>query len=67
MIVVNGKQIEWYDDITFEDIYKKLGYSIAHPPVMTKVEGRIVKKKDRGSFRIPDNTTLEITTIFRGG
>ena len=67
MLEVNGKQMEWREDVTFEEIYRFLGYNLKKPLVVIKVNGEIVKKEERDGFKIPDGARIEVKNILKGG
>jgi thiamine biosynthesis protein ThiS len=67
MIRVNGKKMEWRDNLTFDEIYRFLGYNLKKPLVVIKVNGKIVKKNERGGFKIPDGAKIEVKNILKGG
>jgi len=67
MITVNGKKMEWREDITFQDIFKYLGYNIKSPKVIALVNGKPVRKEERDSFKIPDGAEIEIISAISGG
>ena len=67
MIQVNGKEMAWHEGINFQEIYAFLGYTISRPPVLVKVNGRTVRRKDRDSYSIPDGAEISVTGTLRGG
>jgi thiamine biosynthesis protein ThiS len=67
MIYVNGKSMEWKEYLTFDDIYRFLGYNLKKPLVVIKVNGEIIKKSEREHVAIPDEAVLEVKNILRGG
>lgn len=67
MITVNGKRMEWHEGITFEEIYRFLGYTISNPPVLVKVDGNTIRKGERESFKIPDGAEITVAGTLRGG
>jgi thiamine biosynthesis protein ThiS len=67
MIDVNGKPMEWQEDLSFDEIYRFLGYNLKKPLVVIKVNGEIIKKSEREHFSIPDKAVIEVKNILRGG
>jgi len=67
MILVNGKNMEWKEDLTFSEVYSFLGYTIKSPKVLVKVNGEIIKRSQRDNFNIPDGADIEIVNILCGG
>lgn len=67
MITVNGKPMEWKEDLTFPEVYAFLGYTIKSPKVLTKVNGEIIKRSRREGYKIPDGAELEVVNILCGG
>ena len=48
MLEVNGKQMEWREDVTFEEIYRFLEYNLKKALVVIKVNAEIVKNILKG-------------------
>lgn len=67
MITVNDREIEWNEDITFQDIFKFLEYNISKPYVMTKVDGRTIEKHARDNFKIIDGSHIIVLNLLHGG
>ena len=67
MIKVNGKNIEWTPNISFSDIYKKIGYTISNPRVIVRVDGETVSKSDRKEYEIADLSEIVIINTLCGG
>ena len=67
MITVNNKKMEWRQDLSFDDIFTFLGYRIKNPHVVIRVNGRIVKRAARNSFKIPDNAKIDVIKALYGG
>jgi len=67
MIKVNGKSIDWQSEITFEDIYRQIGYTLKNPRVIVRINGETIAKKDRPGFLISDESDIEIINTLCGG
>ncbi len=67
MINVNGKPYEWTPEITFQEIYKFIGYTIKNPRVIVRVNGETIPKDKRPGFFIPDSANIEIINTLCGG
>ncbi len=57
----------WHEGITFREIYAFLGYTISRPPVLVKVNGHTVRRKERDEYSIPDGAEITVTGTLRGG
>jgi len=66
-ISVNSREMGWSEDMTFPDIFRFLGYKIASPVVVTRVNGQLIKKHQRNQFRIPIGANVTVINILRGG
>ncbi len=67
MIKVNGKPMEWHEGITFRELYSRLGFKLSSPPVIVRVDGKTIKKRNRDVFEIKDGSEIEIISALRGG
>ena len=67
MIYVNGKKMDWHRRIKFSEIFTFLGYTISKPLVITRVNGKLVRKQERKDYLIPDNSVIEVLNLLRGG
>ncbi|MFP4179339.1 MAG: sulfur carrier protein ThiS [Spirochaetaceae bacterium] len=67
MIIVNGQSMEWEEGLTFQGLFKRLGYTIQNPPVLLRVNGTVIKKSEREEYLIPDGASIEIKNLLRGG
>lgn len=67
MIIVNGQSMEWEEGLTFQRLFKRLGYTIQNPPVLVRVNGTVIKKSEREGYTIPNEASIEIKNLLRGG
>ncbi len=67
MITVNGKPVPWHDNLTFDELYRHLGYTISSPMVTTVVNGKLISKSLREGYSIPDGAEVKIINILKGG
>ena len=66
-IIVNSREMEWDENMTFPDIFRFLGYKITSPVVVTRVNGQLIKKHQRDKFRIPNCADITVLNLLRGG
>ncbi len=66
-IIVNNREMEWYEEITFQDIFRFLGYKITSPVVVTQVNGQLIKKSQRDKFRFPNGADVTVLNYLSGG
>ena len=67
MVSVNGKDLEWSSDLTFTDVYRRIGYTISNPRVIVRVNGKSVPKHERPGYKIPDSADIEVVNTLCGG
>ncbi len=67
MVYVNNKEMEWREDLSFDEILEFLGYRIKSVPVVIRVNNRIVRKAERDGYKIPDNAKVEVIKALGGG
>ena len=67
MLRVNGKDLEWEEGITFQDIYRQIGYTIKNPRVIVRINGETVPREARAGFIIEDESVVEIVNTLCGG
>jgi thiamine biosynthesis protein ThiS len=67
MIKVNGKELKWYQGITFSEVYKTVGYTIRNPRVLIRVNGKPLRKNERAHYIISDGDEIEIINTLCGG
>ena len=67
MVSINGREAKWHPQMNFSEIFTFLGYTISRPLVITRVNGKLVRKHDRHDYDIPDNSKIEVLNLLRGG
>ncbi len=67
MVYVNNREMEWRENLSFDDVLEFLGYKIKSVPVVIRVNGKIVRKGEREGYRIPDNARIEVIKALGGG
>ncbi|MBI9104611.1 MAG: hypothetical protein JEY99_19500 [Spirochaetales bacterium] len=67
MLKVNGRDMEWFDGISFSNILQEVGYTISKPRIMIRVNGIGIPKKERDSYKIMDGSDILIINTLCGG
>jgi len=65
MITAKGKQLDWHEGMTVQEVLKRLGY--AFPLLLVTVNGELVKKAAWESFAVPDGASIEVRPVVAGG
>jgi thiamine biosynthesis protein ThiS len=61
---VNGKQMDWHKGQTVEEILKNFNFEY---PILVKVNGKPVLKKQYSTFEVPDSAEVITVDIIAGG
>jgi thiamine biosynthesis protein ThiS len=64
-IEVNGKNVEWIDNETVEQLLKRMKYTF--PLVVVKINEKVIPKKDFSITNIPDNSKIVVLHMISGG
>jgi len=64
-IEVNGKNVEWVDNETVEQLLKRMKYTF--PLVVVKINEKVIPKKDFQITNIPDNSKIVVLHMISGG
>ena len=67
MLLVNGKQMEWKEGVTFPEILKFLGYTISKPRVILRVDGKTIPKDEREGLTFSDGSDVHVINTLCGG
>ncbi len=67
MVYVNGKEMEWHPKLSFDEVLKFLGYRIKSVPVVIRVNGKVVRRAERDSYKIPDEAQIDVIKALGGG
>ncbi len=67
MVYVNGKEMEWHPNLSFDEVLKFLGYKIKSVPVVIRVNGKVVRRAERDSYKIPDEAQIDVIKALGGG
>ena len=65
MITAKGKQLDWREGMSVQDVLDALGYTF--PLVMVKVNGELVKKSQWKTFALPDEAHVDVRPVVAGG
>jgi sulfur carrier protein len=65
MLTVNGKDMEWHEGMTISEVIDRLDPSI--PMVFVRVDGKIISRKEYESFRLEDESRVDVVTVISGG
>ena len=66
MILVNDRdKVKWKENMTVRDLLKIMNYT--YTLITVAVNGKLVQKEDYDSFKIPDNSDINIFHLAHGG
>ncbi len=65
VIMVNGKQIEWEENLTIKSLLKKMNYTF--PKIVVRVNGKVVEQKKWAEFKVPDQAEVQAHHLIAGG
>jgi len=66
MITVNNRdKLEWYNNMTVQDVLDTMGYSFVL--ITVTVNKDLVPKENYQSYKIPDNADINVFHLFHGG
>ena len=64
-IEVNGKDIDWVENETVENLLKRMNYLF--PLVVVKINDKVVPKQDFSKVIIPDKSKVAVIHMISGG
>lgn len=64
-IEVNGKQVDWVDNETVQDLLKRMRYTF--PLVVVKINDKVVPRKEFSEVKIPNNSKVAVIHMISGG
>jgi thiamine biosynthesis protein ThiS len=67
MILVNENSLEWFNNMSVFDLFKKMKYKLNKPSVLIKVNEEIIRSCNWDKFQIPDNSVITVVNLLRGG
>ena len=65
MITAKGKQFEWHENLTVQEVLERLGYGL--PLVLVRINGQTVRRRDWANARIPDGAVVDVQPVVAGG
>jgi len=65
MIKVNGKDFEWEENMTVEDLLKKKRFT--YPKIIVKINGEVIDKEEYGIKTIMDEDDIQVIHLLAGG
>lgn len=65
MIKVNGRDMEWEENLTVELLLKKCKYTF--PLIMVKINGKYISKEKYETTLIMDNDDVQVIHSIAGG
>jgi thiamine biosynthesis protein ThiS len=65
MIEVNGKEVEWIENETVNQLLERMRY--VFPLVVVKINNKVVPKNDFSKVTIPDNSHVSVIHMISGG
>lgn len=64
-ITVNDNVVEWHDNLTVKGLLSEMKYTF--PMIIVKVNGKIIKKDQYGTFLIPERSDVKVVHLMSGG
>ena len=65
MITAKGKQMEWHEGLTVEEVLKRLGYAV--PSALVLLDKKPVPRREWAETRVPDGSVLDVQALMVGG
>jgi sulfur carrier protein len=65
MIIVNGNQIDWEENLTITGVLKKMNYTFRM--LVIKINGNLVRKGEYDTTIVPDGANVEVIHLISGG
>ena len=65
MIKVNGRDAEWHEGITIQDVLHSHNYT--SPKIVIKVNDQVVRKPEWEAFVISDGDDVRVIHLIGGG
>ena len=65
VITVNGKQIEWEENLTVDRVLKTMNYTF--PKIVVRVNGKVVEQKMWSAYKVPDDAEMQAHHLIAGG
>jgi len=65
MITVNGKEVEWRQGMTVENLLAERNFKF--PLIIVRINGQLVKKENYASTKIPDGAEVSAMHLISGG
>lgn len=64
-ITVNGHLIDWEDGMTVRDVLKRMNYTFRM--LVIKIDGKVVKKEDWDTAKVPPGADVKVIHLISGG
>jgi sulfur carrier protein len=64
-ITVNGHQIDWQEDMTVRDVLTRMNYTFRM--LVIKIDGKVVKKEDWETAKVPPGADVKVIHLISGG
>jgi sulfur carrier protein len=65
VIVVNGNNIEWEENLTVTDLLEKMNYTF--PKIVVRVNGKVIDQKQWQEYKVPDGAEIHAHHLIAGG
>lgn len=65
MIEVNGNKVEWENNLTVEELLKRMKYTF--PKIVVRVNGEVIDKKQWTYYIVPDKAVVQAHHLIAGG
>jgi len=64
-ITVNGRNVPWSDGMNVQTVLDVMNYTFRL--LVVKVNGRLVKKEEYKTFKVPENSDVKVIHMVAGG
>ena len=65
MIEVNGKEVNWVEDETVQQLLRRMKYTF--PLVVVKINDKVIPRKEFMEIKIPDESKISVIHMISGG
>jgi len=65
MIEVNGVKVDWQENMTVEEVLKKMDYT--YPLIVVRVNGKLVEKNHWSTYPVPNQAIVQAHHMIAGG
>jgi thiamine biosynthesis protein ThiS len=65
LVQVRDKAVSWHEGLTLRNVLQEIGFDI--PGIFVLVDGRKVRREEWDTYRVRDNTRVDVHRIAAGG